>query len=108
MNNDELSRLILNQSEREVKEMIKIKIIYVNARDEGELPTISRVLLLYTFTSSSETRNDDFEIWSANNNPKAIAPAISVTSSIVLIALPNCNKTRFLVASKQVHQELME
>ena len=60
MNNDELSRLILNQSEREVKEMIKDKIIYVNARDEGELPTISRVLLLYTFTSSSETRNDDF------------------------------------------------
>ena len=41
-----------------------------------------------------------FEIWSANNNPNAIAPAISVTSSIVLIALPNCNKTRFLVASK--------
>ena len=35
MNNDELSRLILNQSEREVKEMIQDKIIYVNARDEG-------------------------------------------------------------------------
>ena len=56
--------------------------------------------MLYTFTSSSETRNDDFEIWSANNNPNAIAPAISVTSSIVLIALPNCNKTQILVASK--------
>ena len=27
------------------------------------------------------------EIWSANNKPKAIAPAINVTSSIVLIAL---------------------
>src|SRR5699024_10355636 len=40
------------------------------------------------------------DICSANNKLKAIAPAISVTFRIVLIALLNSNKIRFLVESK--------
>lgn len=52
--------------------------------------------LLKDFTNP-ETIN--LEIWSANNKPSAMAPAISVTSNIVLIAVLKFNKTKFFVAS---------
>ena len=56
-------------------------------------------MMLYSFRVLAKPDNIILEIWSANNKPSAMAPAMSVTSSIVLIALLKSNSTKFLVAS---------
>ena len=55
-------------------------------------------MMLYSFRVLAKPDNIILEIWSANNKPSAMAP-MSVTSSIVLIALLKSNSTKFLVAS---------
>ena len=54
--------------------------------------------------TNPETIN--LEIWSANNKPNAIAPAISVTSSMVLIAVLKFNNTKFSLHRKLIHLAL--